>query len=358
MRTISRQASRRGVTPTAIAKGASLRAIVATAIAAIGVILLVSPCEARAQSARDFAIYSAQDVNLESYSVIQGDIYAGRDINVSFGYGIQRPASNAGDFVARRNVLVDGLSDINGSVNANGSINFEYWVDVTGNVSYGTTYQQTGSPGTISGVVSQQPNTVPAIALPQVTSFTPGGANLTSNNLDLFPGSYGNIVVGSSGSLRLRAGTYYLSSLMMSGNRKLYLDLSPGESIRVYSQGDLNFGDNVFVNGLSVRAGLDASTRSLAANVLFESHGNVSIGRLFDEFFGTVFAPYGTVEGDTQYHYGSIVAGGPVTGAFYIEHIPSALFAVPEPSGLAAGMTLLGLAWARARRRRRAQRRQ
>jgi len=326
---------------------------VATALAAVGLVLLASPCDASALSARDFAIYSAQDVNLESYSVVLGDIYAGRDINASFGYGIQRSASNAGDFLARRNVSVESLSDIDGNVSANGSITFEHAVDVTGNVTYGTTYQQIGSPGTISGVVSQQPNTVPAIALPQVTSFTAGGANLTSNNLDLSPGSYGNIVVqGSSASLRLHAGTYYFSSLMMSGNRTLYLDLTSGQSIRVYSEGDLNFGDHVFVNGLDVSSGLDASTRSLAANVLFESHGNVSIGRLFDEFFGTVFAPNGTVVGDTLYHYGSIIAGGPVTGAFYIEHIPSALLAVPEPSGLAGGVTLLGLAWARARRRR------
>jgi hypothetical protein len=300
--------------------------------------MLTSAREGRAASAVDYAIYGAQDVTLESYSVVLGDVYAGRDLSLLFGYGIQRTDRNAGDMLAWRNLSVGGLSEIDGNLNANGNVSLEYWVDVTGNVTYGNAYQQTGSPGTIGGVTSQQASTVPLVAMPPATTFSAGGPNTAGNMLDLLPGTYGNVVVnGSSGALHLRAGDYYLSSLTMTSSQSLHLDLNAGQSIRVFLQGDMDLGGNlsVFVNGQDVGNGLTGATRDLAANVLFESHGNVEIGSLFDSFFGTVFAPQGTVTGSTQYFYGSIIAGGTVSGDFYIEHVPSAV--VPEPYSFATG---------------------
>ncbi len=311
-------------------------------------VALLTAGAAMGAQAQDFAIYAGQNATLESYSVVQGNVYSGGDLNLEFGYGIQRSSANAGDMLARGSIAVGGLSDINGSVRANGNVAFQYWVDVTGSVTYGGAFNVTGSPGTISGTVALQAGSVAPVALPRETTFVAGTNDVTSGtDLDLSPGVYGKLTMsGVYRTLSLHAGDYYISSLNM-GSGYLQLHLDPGESIRVFSAGDIKFTGHldVFVNGREVNA-MDAATRALAANVLFESHGNVQAGVLFDEFFGTLFTPLGSVEAHTNDFYGSIIAGNSVTGEIYIQHVPSAL--VPEPATLSL-LALGGLAILRRR---------
>ena len=67
--------------------------------------------------ATDFSIFAAGNVTLDTYSTSIGDVYAGQDLTANFGYGLQRPTQNSGDFYSRQNInTVGGLTTINGDI--------------------------------------------------------------------------------------------------------------------------------------------------------------------------------------------------------------------------------------------------
>jgi hypothetical protein len=86
---------------------------------------------------------------------------------------------------------------------------------------------------------------------------------------------------------------------------------------------------------------------ALASQLCLESHGNVIIdgpAAANSEFFGTVFAPYGSIStGANDKFIGSLLSGGTANLAFNsnLTYEPSAYvatLAVPEPASAALAM--------------------
>jgi hypothetical protein len=59
-------------------------------------------------SATAFAVFATEDVTLESYSTVLGDVYAGADILVDFALGIQRESRHSGNYFAFRDIKTTG----------------------------------------------------------------------------------------------------------------------------------------------------------------------------------------------------------------------------------------------------------
>jgi hypothetical protein len=289
----------------------------------------------------DYAVFSNSSVQLTSYSTVLGPVYSGGNLTLNFGYGIQRPPQNAGDFYARGNFVEESLSEIAGNVFANNNVTLNGSARVNGNVVYGNQYIPNAS-SRVTGSVTQQPNSVAAVSLPPATTFTPGLFDFIRNtDFTLPPGSYGVVEQnGSFKNVRLSSGTYYMRSLSLLNSTSLYLDFTGFEPIKVYVQDDifLDSGFDVFVNNVAVGNGNVGLQTGFAGLTLFETHGDFSMDSGFlSYFYGTIFAPNGSVSIDVEDMFGSILAGGPITGNGYISLRSSQV--IPEPSTVA----LLGI---------------
>jgi len=286
----------------------------------------------------EFGIFSSSDVTLTTYSVNRGNVYAGGNLQVDFGYGIQRPTANLGSMYTRGNYSQGSLSEVRGNVFANGSATLTGSAKVIGNVVRGGAMTLDPS-ASVSGTTTQQSNSVGLISLPAATTFVPGLNNVVAtDNLALNPGSYRDVsVTQSSRILTLTSGDYFLKSLTLATSTTLNLQLT-GTPLRVFIQQDANFGTGLqfTVNGIGVGTNNANLPVSLAQNVLFESHSDVSIPAGFlSEFFGTIFTPFGGVDMSLQDMHGSIISAGPIVGNVYLDSRPSALVQpVPEPSSI------------------------
>lgn len=286
---------------------------------------------------RDYAIVATNDVELQSYSVIKGDVFAADDLTLEFGYGIQRPAMNMGSMYAGGDVVINLLCDVNGNVIAGGSIAPFTSVDVTGTV-------EEFSPA------------IPAMTLPAATPFVAGALNISDNDgFTLLPGSYGNVVyTGLFDNIYLSSGNYYLNSLELQNSCDLHLDLANGP-IKVFIKDDFTVERymDVFVNGVEINESTPVSISQLASQVLFEVHGDAEVDAgPIGAFFGTIFAPYSGVDLIARDMYGSIIANGSVNAETYLTHRPSQFLAVPEPDAmllLASAVAIGGIAHKRGR---------
>ena len=306
----------------------------------------------------DYAIFSTDDITMKSYSAVGGDIYSGRDLNLDFFYGGQRPALNQGNMYARRDINGESMVRVNGDVYANDNVTFTTSLQISGNVTYGDTLTY-GSGGVIQGSTIHSPNSVPIVSLPAMTDFTYGTVDIYSDgDQQLFPGSYRDVVHdGLFKEFHLYSGNYYMKSLQVLKHADIYLHMENGP-INIFSDRNIQMdsGADFYVNGERV---IDTNTnlnRDLARDVFFETHGNFTIDPGFlNYFFGTIFAPDGTVTLDLQDMYGSVIAGRAISMDGYVDHYTSNYLAqtVPEPSTLtllAAGCVTL-LLLARVRRR-------
>ena len=248
---------------------------------------------------RDYAIVAADDVVLQTYSVVNGDVFAADDLTLEFGYGIQRP-----NF---------------GSMYAGGSIAPSSWVNVT-------------------GTVQAFSSAIPAMTLPVATSFLPGTLNISDNDgFTLLPGSYGDVAyTGLFDDIYLSSGNYYLKSLQILNSCDVHLDLTNGP-IKVFIKDDFRVERymDVFVNGVEINESTPVSINQLASQVLFEVHGEADVDAgPIGAFFGTLFAPYGGVDIVARDVYGSIIANGSVNAETYLTYRPSQFLAVPEPGAI------------------------
>ncbi len=262
----------------------------------------------------DYAIVGESTVTLGDgfySSPVVGDVYSAGTLTVQSGYGIARtPAGNA---VSRGDISIGSSSYINGNINANGSVTVGTYAHLNGNVVYGTAYSNPSPLYPVTGTVTQMANSVPAISLPSAAILTSGSNDInTTSVVTLAPGTYGNV---SANGLSLSSGDYYLKSFTIpypnSGN--IYLNVT-NAPIRVFVQGSVNIGSylTTYLNGQS------SGTSSLASSVLFETGGdfNVNASTLYD-FYGTVFAPSGSVSISIGEINGSIMASGPIHAVTY-----------------------------------------
>lgn len=239
--------------------GSFFRIIRAMAIAASGLWLAFGTLSAQAQITvptdyRNYAIIGGSTVNFDAYSAVQGDVYSAGDMTLGFGYGIQRPSINSGNFYTRGNFTLDSLFGETANVAANGNITVTSGSSITGNVQYGGTVS-----GSISGTKTQIANSVPVVGLPTIPAFTAGTQNVSSSgSVVLQPGSYGDVNLSSASSLTLSSGDYFLKSFT-SGIGTLNLNITNGP-IRVYSVGDISFTCYVNVNVNGVAIDYNAST--------------------------------------------------------------------------------------------------
>ncbi len=306
--------------------------------------------------ARSYAIFAADDVSLKSYSLSRGDIYSGYNLTLDFSYGIQRPVQNVGDIYAAHNLATGGQCHVSGDIFANGDVSLDYWNEITGNVTYGgtLTYDDRGD---IGGRLIHASGSVPTISLPKATIFSCGTQDIsTSQSYDLQPGKYGQVTLGGLfKTLTLHSGNYYLESLTFTQTQYISLDLSKGP-INVFVDGDISLysGLDFYVNGTKFTDASSAEFRDLAASVLFESHGYVTIpGGFLNNFFGTIFAPNGKITANINEMAGQMIAGKSIEANVYMDFRPSSyLSTVPEP-GMLTLLATAGIVLAAFARRKR-----
>jgi hypothetical protein len=175
------------------------------------------------------------------------------------------------------------------------------------------------------------------------TSFTPGGANLSSggsSSAPITPGVYGNFNVSGLNTVYLTAGTYYFNSAYFPAYVDL-LNISASSPINIFIQGSTGLaGTTVYVNGQD----LSTTTSPLSSDVLIDTHGNFSFTG-FDDLTGTVFAPDGNITNTgVTYVDGSVIAAGSVSVSdrLNVNYVPSSVV-LPEPAslGLLAGLLLI-----------------
>ena len=303
---------------------------------------------------QDYAIVGQSTVSLNTYSTVLGDVYAGGNLTAQFGFGIQEPSQNAGNMYTRGNFFEDLGSQVTGNVAANGIATLNYSsARLNGNLTYGgnVVYGNGASRSQITGAVTQAANAVALVPLPAPTTFSIGTNNITtSSDLTLAPGSYGDVNFnGLYDNLYLSSGNYYLKSFTAPSSSYIHLDLTNGP-IRFYVQGNTTFStySHLYVNGTEVSSSMTPAQRSLASNVLFETHGNFSFSNPIGGFFGTIFAPYGTVNLEVEQAYGSILAGGAVNSEAYVTKVtssglqsPSLMISASTPTVITGGPTNL-----------------
>jgi predicted acyltransferase (DUF342 family) len=278
-------------------------------------------------------------VNVLSYNVIGGSITSGGDLSLVNGCQV------AGNLGANGNVTLGVSSHVAGTVTHAGSLTIGGLSSVGGNVI---------------GPVSPNPIAYAPTLVPPATVFAAGGADLdlaVFADRTLAPGQYGTMTLRGSNKVRLTGGDYYFNAIASPGTfTDLHLDLTHGP-INVFVTGDVQFQRvRAYVNG----ADYTLADPALAADVCFESHGNIAMS---GNFFGSLFAPQGDIAtGTIGSVVGSVISGHNVTigSSTSIQdakttYVPSSylIAAVPEPSALALiAVALCSVALAiRARRR-------
>ncbi|MCG3157352.1 MAG: hypothetical protein DKINENOH_03984 [bacterium] len=161
--------------------------------------------------------------------------------------------------------------------------------------------------------------------------FTAGGNNVVvakKGSRSLTPGSYGNVTVGKSGKLYLRAGEYYWTSLRLGQSSEILMDLSEG-SLQVNIVGSLTTGDDAVI---AIAPAGSSTTRAVLFTVLDD--GVVSLGNAVT-FMGTLLAPQAHVKTSSELRMQGAIYADSITGlkrAVFLHH--SSMQQLPKPAGV------------------------
>jgi predicted acyltransferase (DUF342 family) len=224
-------------------------------------------------------------VSLDGSSNVAGDINSGS----SFQCGTSDIIG--GNIVSGDFVTLGGSSKVNGNVDARGNVTLGTVVKIYGNLT--TSGSLTKPPSSIVyGTITENgvplaPQTYSLVTLPPPTSFSSGGANVTTS-CTLNPGSYGSVNLGTSKTLNLSSGDYYFDSFSMGGSSVLNLNVGNGK-IHIFVTGNVTFGTSVVANVLNGNP----------EDVYLETHGNFSLGGS-SKWYGIIFCPSGKFTAGTS----------------------------------------------------------
>lgn len=240
-----------------------------------------------------------------------------------------------GSAVTGGGALIGEKAEVTGNLSANGNVNVAKQGKIDGNVQYtGNLVLASGAkilgtktkvpPFPVTPATPAAPLAPPSpvgfspVALPSATKFTTGGDDIIENNqteVNLDPGSYGDLNLGTKCTLRLSGGAYYFDSFTVDNNLSLSLDCD-GTNIQIYVKGNVSLGT---MSSLSVSGGGPR-------NVFIESHGNFSTvnGTRWE---GTVFVPSGDITLSANCNIkGSLFCGGTLTlgNGVIVQYVPPA----------------------------------
>lgn len=252
-------------------------------------------------------INGGANVAVAPQSHVNGSITAAQDIKVGAA------GDMTGDIRAGRSFYQEAFHTLNGSVLAKGG------AEIAGTVNGSVMCQALSVPfgGHVNGQAKKgtgdvvplkyAPVTVPNADRISATDHTITGSS--SPDAPVRPGRYGALVLGDNQKLYLTAGDYYFSRVVLSRTSSVHLvNVSGAKGLHVFVGTDITVGIFVktFVNG-QPSADADAS---LAKKVLWEVSGNFEAapdGSGSGDFFGTVFAPKGSISlGNYEHLTGSL----------------------------------------------------
>ena len=176
-----------------------------------------------------------------------------------------------------------GTGDYPANVGSNGSIEVQSGSRVAGNVaSAGNVTISNG--GAVTGTVTQGKD---AVTFPPVTVSPPAGTTVTS------------LVVSNGQSVTLAPGTYYYSSLTVSGGGNLNISAGP---VIIYLTGPLTVNNGGRINNnTQVPSNFQVYSSSTSSTAVTLAGGS--------DFYGAIYAPTGgfTISNGGSL-YGSVVA--------------------------------------------------
>ena len=218
--------------------------------------------------------------------------------------------NNAGNVGTNGNVSMNGNPVINGSVYSPFGTTGSCGKSMTGLSTSGKA-QATGGLHTLAGPVTyplpQSPSPVPPTSNWNITSCPSGLTGCTNNgskSVTLAPGQYGNLSISGGTTAHVKAGTYNVNSLSLTGNSVLYVDSGP--VVINLAGGALSSNAAVFDSSSGSIVNPSGVTSNLQvyfarSNVIKLSGGSGS--------YALVYAPNATISITGGSHfYGSIVA--------------------------------------------------
>lgn len=303
--------------------GAFVRVVVAAAaVLAVANVASASPVTL---SLFQFVIFSGGGTTIGGHTAINGNIGSNQDLSVTGGPEPGYPAQLNGSAYAGgnlslgqdylvfssapgvvRTVLANGEAHIGGDTTVYGNlIGFNVQGDqngsikkvglLGGNVEYTNNLSLAGgaNPFTFQGALTHATlateTTFALITMPTPTAFVGGGVNQSCSNappcasLTLAPNvHYGDLTTAQNKDVFLSSGDYFFNKINFAGGVDLFIDLSSGQAIRIYVDGDINILQNakLWVKGAGTGGNyvLLSDAPSLAGLIYWETHGSFSIG--------------------------------------------------------------------------------
>ncbi|MFP6663510.1 MAG: hypothetical protein VCC00_04860 [Deltaproteobacteria bacterium] len=212
-----------------------------------------------------------------------------------------------GDVVGNAEIQVYRDSTIDGDIDGGTDIVIGPDCDVTGHVTAGGTLDLDPSTTVGGQTAGGSPASVPSLALPSSTTFSPGTTAVGDGSggaiIDLAPGDYGVLDVGAASTLTLHSGTYTFASISVGQNSTLELEFTTSgmpveiDEIALLVTGDATFGNSldIDVNGETGTSGpADIERKDFSGGLVLESHGSFHLQQS-GQWVGLVIAPFGSI---------------------------------------------------------------
>lgn len=244
------------------------------------------------------SVDSGNETTLGQHNIAAGNVTAGGRAELKDGAVVKGRVLSGSNFQGGQN------SRISGDLGADGSVDLKTGSEVEGAVTHaGTlTLHGTASVGSDAvGIPVVVPELFAPVSLPAAASFTAGSNHVNQGDDEitvLFPGTYGNLILGSDNVLKLASGVYYFNKITAGDGLKLKIDLTSGD-ISIFVAGDVMLGDDLRVS----------LTNGTAADIYSEAHGRWLMNSN-SVWYGTIFAPFARLE---------IGSNSFITGALYGE---------------------------------------